>query len=73
MIRYPNDFKAEMADAIKLFRKTEYDTVNAMANPDEIDKAIDAFVYAHCSERTRAFLDDVRVIKAYADKHGLKV
>ena len=73
MIRYPDDVKAEIAEAIELFRKTAYDTENAMADPDVIDRAIDEFIYEHCSERTKAFLDDTKVIKTYADKHGLKV
>lgn len=72
MIRYPNDVKAEMDAAAAQFCQSEI-AARLPQDQDIWSAALNNYVYDHCSERTRAFLDDVQVIQAYADKHGLKV
>lgn len=72
MIRYPKDIQEETHALAAEFCGSSA----AAALPEDNDvwaKAIGDYVYEHCSERAKAFLDDVREVQAYADKHELKV
>ena len=73
MIRYPSDIMKETQEAAFRFLDETGDEILLSMSQEEIAKATNEYVYAHVSDRAKAFLDDVRAIRAYADKHGLMV
>ena len=72
MIKYPQDVKAEMMAAAREF--CENATGEMIAADNSVRQAaMSDYVYKHCSDRTKAFLDELRAISEYADKHGIMV
>ena len=72
MIRYPDDIAAEMDVAAYRF----FDNLDpAMENmeQEEFSKMLNDYVYEHCSERTKRFLDKVKAAYACAEKRGIMI
>ena len=72
MIRYPEDIKDETLAAAEEFYSSLDESFDNMSD-EEISKKADEYVYNHVSDKAKAFLDDLKAIYEYADKHGLKV
>ncbi|MBE5808736.1 MAG: hypothetical protein E7317_10420 [Clostridiales bacterium] len=72
MIRCPPDIKAEMDAAANEFAKNADERINSLSF-DEVGKLMQEYIYEHCSDRARAFMDKVDRIQKYAKEHGLKV
>lgn len=72
MIRYPDDIAAE-TEAIAHRFLDNLDPAMENMEQKEFSKMLNDSVYEHCSDRTKRFLDKVRAVSDYAEKHGIMV
>ena len=71
MIRYPADIKAEILAATKEYLEKADEAYDDL--PDkERERLVNAYVYAHVSDKAKAFLSTVDAICEGAERQGIK-